>query len=446
MTALNDTVFALASGPGRAGVAVWRLSGPLTGSIIDALAGGGSPALRPAARHAAYRTFQSKDGSVIDRGLLLWFPGPKSFTGEDMAEVQIHGGRAVGQALSAALIALGARPAEAGEFTRRAVLNGKIDLTAAEAIADLVAADTHHQRLNALAQGAGSLERKVEDWRSRLIAAAGYLEAEIDFAEEDIPDSLREKVARDVAALTADIAAALAESPKGERLRDGLSVTILGAPNAGKSSLLNRIAGREAAIVSDIAGTTRDVIDIHLDLGGWPVELSDTAGLRESADTGEAEGIRRALDRAAHADARIVVFDGSRWPELDPSSLAQLEGDALVVINKTDLGGSFPATVNAMPAVAVSAKTGEGIDAVLAWVEDRAEETLTGGGALFNRARHRAALSETVDALSRFDPRMGLEFGAEDLRGAARALGRITGKIVADDLLDVIFRDFCIGK
>lgn len=444
MNAGGDTIFALASGAGRAGVAVWRVSGPLAGALLDSLAGP-----RPAARHAVYRSFKTASGEPIDRGLLLWLPGPKSFTGEDMAEIQVHGGRAVAQALSAELVTLGARPAEAGEFTRRAVLNGKLDLTAAEAIADLVDADTHRQRLNALAQGSGSLERRVEDWRMRLVAAAGYLEAEIDFSdEEDVPDSLKEKVARDVAVLAADIARALEEAPRGERLRDGLSVAILGAPNAGKSSLLNRIAGRDAAIVSDIAGTTRDVIDIHLDLGGWPVELSDTAGLRESADAVEAEGIRRALARAQSADARIVVFDAGRWPEFDPTSLSQLQGPGpvLAVINKADLGGAFSDRIGETPTLSVSAKTGEGIEAVLNWMETQAENILQGGGALFNRARHRAALGAAVQALSRFDPGQGLEFAAEDLRMAARALGRITGKIVADDLLDVIFRDFCIGK
>lgn len=438
---MNDTIFALASGPGRVGVAVWRISGPQTSSIIDSLAGA-----KPSPRSAVYRSFKTAGGEIIDRGLLLWFPGPKSFTGEDMAEVQIHGGRAVGQALTLALIGLGARPAQAGEFTRRAVLNGKMDLTGAEAIVDLVAADTHHQRLNALAQGAGALQQRVDDWRTRLIAAAGYLEAEIDFAEEDLPESLRIKVTQDVALLKSEITQALAQAPKGERLRDGLSVTILGAPNAGKSSLLNRIAGRDAAIVSEVAGTTRDIIDIHLDLGGWPVELSDTAGLRESNDAIESEGIRRALDRASQADARIVVFDGSLWPDLEAISVAQLEGPALAVINKADLGGSFPQSISGYPVVTVSAVTGQGVDEVLSWIEARAEENLSGASTLFNRARHRAALAEAVEGLARFDPTGGVEFAAEDLRAAARGLGRITGKIMPDDLLDVIFRDFCIGK
>ncbi len=438
---MTTTLFALASGVGRAGIAVWRLSGPAVGSILESVIG-----QIPAPRFAKYCSLKSGDGMLIDRGLVLWFPAPASFTGEDMAEIQIHGGRAMARALTDTLISLGAHPAERGDFTRRAVLNGKIDLTHAESIIDLVDADTEHQRRLALEQAGGSLAKQVEDWRSRLIHAAGYVEATIDFAEEDIPTDLLVRVKTNVATLADEIARALAQSSRGERLREGLAVAILGAPNAGKSSLLNQIAGREAAIVSQVAGTTRDVIEVDLDLKGWPVILSDTAGLRDAEDEIEQEGIRRARAIAERADLNLVVFDGSQYPTLDPHTLSILDERSLVVINKVDISAQIPDKIEGRPVYPVSAQTGQGIDDLLQALESYAESSMSGQGALFSRARHRAVLTEALESLQRFDLSMGVELAAEDLRYAANAIGRITGFVLADDILDVVFREFCIGK
>ncbi|MGE5503630.1 MAG: tRNA uridine-5-carboxymethylaminomethyl(34) synthesis GTPase MnmE [Actinomycetota bacterium] len=440
----SDTIFALASAPGRAGVAVYRLSGPGAGRALEALTGKALPPPRTAVR----ARLSSPDGQVIDDGLALWFPAPRSFTGEDVAELQLHGGRAVASALAEALLGLGLRPAEAGEFSRRAVVAGKLDLTRAEAIADLVEAETAAQRRQALRQLDGALARLVDEWRARLVRAMAHLEAAIDFSDEGIPDEVAEDVAAEVATLAAELDGHLADGHRGERLRDGIAIAILGAPNAGKSSLLNRIAGREAAIVSAHAGTTRDVIEVHLDLGGWPVMVADTAGLRDAAEEIEAEGVRRALARAESADLKLAVFDAGLLPDLDAATLAIVDGDTLVVANKAELGqGPLPWTVAGRPVFATSARQGTGIDALVAAIEAEVATRFEGAGSpVLTRARHRAALEETVLALRRFDATAGLELAAEDLRLAARALGRITGRVDVEDLLDVVFRDFCIGK
>ena len=438
---MRSTLFALASGVGRAGIAVWRLSGPQAGAIVQALAG-----RLPPPRHAAYCRLKNAEGLLIDQGLVLWFPAPASFTGEDMAELQIHGGRAVAKVMSDALIALGASPAEPGEFTRRAVLNGKLDLTQAESIVDLVDAETEQQRAQALQQAQGALAKQVEAWRTDLIRAAGYLEATIDFAEEDIPPDLLRRVQNSVQVLAQSIGDALAQSVRGERLRQGFAVAILGAPNAGKSSLLNQIAGRDAAIVSQVAGTTRDVIEVDLDLNGWPVILSDTAGLRDAADEIEQEGIRRARAIADRADLKLVVFDGCVLPQLDPQSLSLLDNRSLVVVNKMDQAKALPDCIEGQPYFSVSALSGQGIDDLLLALESRAESSMSGQGVLFGRARHRAALTGAVECLNRFDLDLGVELAAEELRCASNAIGQITGMILADDVLDVVFREFCIGK
>ncbi len=436
-----DTIYALASGAGRAGVAVYRLSGPLAGPALATLSG---RALPPARR--ATRVRLAAAGESIDDGLALWFPGPASFTGEDVVELHLHGGRAVTRALGAALDCLGLRPAEAGEFSRRAVLAGKFDVTRAEAMADLVAAETAAQRRQALRQLAGGLERRVEAWRGRVVRVLAHLEAVIDFADQGLPESLAGEVAAEIGALAADLEAALADGGRGQILRDGLAVAIVGAANAGKSSLLNRLAGREAAIVSATAGTTRDVIEVHLDLGGWPVVVADTAGLREAAGEVEAEGVRRAMARAAAADLRLAVFDAARPP--DAATLALIDRNTLVVINKADLAGApLPDRVAGRPALAVSARSGAGMGALLAAVEAEVAGRMEAGGAApFTRERHRAAAAECLAALRRCDPSGLPELAAEDLRLAGRALGRVTGRIDVEELLDVVFRDFCIGK
>lgn len=441
---MSATIYALASAAGRAGVAVWRLSGEGTAAALAALTG--KPPAEP--RKAVRVRIRDMAGEVIDDGLALWFPAPHSFTGEDVAELHLHGGRAVAAALVGALGALGLRPAEPGEFSRRAFLNGKLDLTRAEAIADLVDAETGEQRRQALRQLDGGLSRLVEDWRSGLVRAMAHLEAAIDFSDEDIPDGLAERSAAEVAALRAAMAVHLDERRAGERLRDGVHIAILGAPNAGKSSLLNRLAGREAAIVSAQAGTTRDVVEVHLDLGGWPVIVADTAGLRDSDCEIEAEGVRRAHARAAAADLRLCVFDGATYPDLDAATLEMIDDATLVVINKRDLmAAPPPAEVRGRPALCLSAKAGDGVDELVAALGRVVEDRFAVGPApVLTRERHRKAVAEAVAALTRFDPGLGAEMAAEDLRLAARALGRITGRVDVEEILDVIFSEFCIGK
>jgi tRNA modification GTPase len=447
---MDSTIFALASAAGRAGVAVLRLSGPAAGQVITTLTG---RVLPPARRMMRARLIDPRDGRLIDDGLAVWFPGPASFTGEDIAELHVHGGRAV---IAALLDCLAAQPdcrlAAPGEFTRRAFERGKMDLTEAEGLADLVAAETEAQRHQALRQMEGDLGVLYETWRERLMRSLAHLEASIDFADEDLPQGLLQGVRRAAAEVGAEIADHLADGRRGERLRDGMEVVIVGAPNAGKSSILNVLARREAAIVSEIAGTTRDVVEVHLDLGGYPVVVADTAGLRESGDVIEREGVRRARARAERADLKIALFDASELPALDSATQELIDGDTLVVVNKADLkkvAGDF--RVHGHAPIAISAKTGEGITALLDAVTTAVAERLdvTGAPAL-TRQRHRLALEDCLAALERFvkqgEAAGGVELAAEDLRLAVRALGRITGRVGVEEMLDVVFRDFCIGK
>ncbi len=437
------TIFAQTTGRGAAALAVIRLSGPGTAAALAALGLDPVPAPRVATR---VRLRAPDSGVVLDDALVLWFPGPASFTGEDVAELSIHGGRAVIEAVAGALSRIqGLRPAEPGEFTRRAFENGKLDLTQVEAVADLVAAETEAQRVQALDQLGGGLGSRFEGWRSRLTAIIAEVEAAVDFADEEIPDDLLAGINPKILGLIDSFNLHIDEGDRGERLRAGLRVVILGAPNVGKSSLLNAIAGRDAAMVSTTAGTTRDVIEVHLDLGGLPVILSDTAGLRDSLDALEAEGVRRARDRADSADLRLVIFDAS-CPSPDAASAALLGPGSLAVLNKIDLAAD-----EATPDfVRVSARDGRGVKALL----DRIEKILAdrlgqGGPAPLTRARHRAALVEARDSLLRAlegDATAAPEILAEELRAAARALGRVTGRVDVEDVLGRIFSEFCIGK
>ena len=442
----GDTIFALSSGGGHAAIAVVRVSGPAAADALKRL--GGTPL--PEARRAALRRFREPEtGAAIDQGLALWFPAPASATGEDMAEFHVHGGSAVMAALCDALAALpGLRPAGPGEFTRRAFEAGRMDLTEAEGIADLVAAETEAQRRQALAQMEGGLHRLYDDWRERLMVLRANVEAAIDFSDQELGDDPMAAAAPGLAALEAEIAAHLDDSRRGERLREGFCIAIVGAPNAGKSSLLNRLAGRDAAIVSTRAGTTRDVVEVRLDLEGWPITLADTAGLRESQDEIESEGVRRALARAASADLSLVVFDGALWPEADAQSLALLGDDALAVLNKTDLlSCPAPAEIGGHPTLGVSCLTGAGIDGLLETLaEEIARRYPPGGSPALTRARHRQAVVECRDALARAVTGPADERLAEELRLAAHALGRITGRVDVEAMLDLVFRDFCIGK
>jgi tRNA modification GTPase len=441
---MNATIFALASGGGRAALSVYRLSGPEAGQALRALTKLGLP--QP--RLATLRTVRDQAGQPIDQGLVLWFPAPASFTGEDVVELHLHGGRAVSQGIARALLDLGLQPAEPGDFTRRAFEAGKLDLTQAEAIADLVDADTAAQRRQALAQLEGSLSQLYEAWRLELLRAQAHLEAAIDFAEEDLPPDLISTSKAALANLAERIKTHLADDGRGERVRDGLRAVLLGAPNAGKSSLLNVLAGRDAAIVSATAGTTRDVIEVALDLAGYPILLADTAGLRVGAEEIEREGVRRARERADAADIKLLVLDGEQWPQLDAESMLQLDGRCLLLLNKADLvGGEIPDKILNHPVIAVSAKTGQGVDRLLDRLASSAEERMAGGGApALTRARHRSALIDAEAALRRAQQQTLPELVAEDVRVAARAIGRITGRVDVEAMLDIIFREFCIGK
>lgn len=453
----GETIFALASASGRAGVAIIRISGDSAGVALRKLTGRPLP---PPRRATLRRLSVPDDHELLDTALVLWFPAPASFTGEDVAELHVHGGRAVVAAVLAALGRLpGLRPAEAGEFSRRAFTNGRLDLTALEGLADLVAAETAAQRRQALAQLGGALGTLYEGWRERLLRALAHLEAIIDFADEDLPAGILAEVDRELALLKAEIGRHLDDAGRGERIREGIEVAVIGPPNAGKSTLVNALARREVAIVSPHPGTTRDVIEVPLDIGGYPVVLSDTAGLRETATAGTAaaadlriedEGIRRARARAEAADVIIAVFDGTTWPALDPITvaLAAASADALCVISKSDLGRTAPAgRVAGRRLLRLSAMTGEGLDALRRRLVETIEARLAADGApVLSRLRHRQALETAVAALDQFSPTAPIEEAAEEMRHAVTAIGRITGRVDVEDMLDVIFRDFCIGK
>ncbi len=455
----EDTIFALSTAAGRAGVAVLRISGPGAGTALDALAGS-----RPPARHARLGPIVdpgsgASGGGVIDRGLVLWFPGPASFTGEDMAELHLHGGRAVVAAALAALAALpGLRPAEPGEFTRRAFDRGKLDLSEVEGLADLIDAETEAQRRQALRQMEGALSRRVAAWREGLVSALARAEAAIDFPDEELPDDIQAKNDHHISRIATEISQYLGDSHRGERLRDGIYVALVGAPNAGKSSILNAFARRPVAIVSETAGTTRDVIEVHLDLDGYPVTLADMAGLCDPEQgpgtTGqesiEAEGMRRARAGAAAADLKLAIFDLQAAPDFDPATRALIDGDSLVVFNKIDLVSEpEQMSLDGQPALAVSATTGAGMAALETRLAVEVAARLDSGAveaAPLTRIRHRRALEDSATALARAGAAARPELIAEDLRLALRALGRIAGRVDVEDLLDAIFREFCIGK
>ena len=538
--ATRETIYALSSGRPPAAIAVVRISGPRAGAALKALTG-----RIPDPRKAALARVRGRDGEIVDQALALWFPGPQSETGEDVAELQLHGGHAVVAAVFAALAQIdGLRPAEAGEFTRRAFENGKLDLTAVEGLADLVMAETEGQRRQAFRQMTGALRDRAENWRTQLIQALALVEARIDFSDEaDVPQDLVTPALQIARSLEGDIASVLTEGNRGERLREGFVVAIAGPPNAGKSTLLNRIAKREAAIVSPYAGTTRDVIEVHLDLGGLPVTFLDTAGIRETDDPVEREGVRRARERAAGADLILWIVEAGETSRPDeagngmrpdvagnasrssddagnigrsPSAGAGITSRSLggretggvthlpsdvgvllskeseltpvwLIRNKIDLqqwliqrneqsvqqeGRSEPSVrvnrplrnmvnkgltgkseielISNESEFGISAKTGEGFDVLLNALARHAEKFLAGAeSAVVTRERHRRTLQDALTALRRaLVPELSNreDLLAEELRLAARALGRLTGRVDVDDVLDVIFRDFCIGK
>jgi tRNA modification GTPase len=455
----RSTIFALSSGRPPAAIAVVRLSGPNARIALQKLTG-----RLPEPRKATLVRVRDPDsGEVIDEALALWFPAPHSETGEDVAELQLHGGHAVVAGVLDALGGIeGCRLAEPGEFTRRAFENGRLDLTAVEGLADLIGAETPAQRRQAFRQLKGLIGDRAEAWRQRLIEALALVEARIDFSDEaDVPEDLIGPAVHAAQQLRSEIAAALAGGGRGERLREGLVVAIAGPPNAGKSTLFNRLARREAAIVSPYAGTTRDIIEVHLDLDGYPVTLLDTAGIRDSTEPVEQEGVRRARERAAGADLVLWVTDGSAadrmvFPEKNLADASMI----WLALNKVDLAEPVKAQVTPLSSsiseygfiYTISALNGTGIDQLINGLADFAKEYFaTVEAGIVTRARHRHLFEQTVAAINRAlaeaaKPGEHEELIAEELRSAATSLGRLTGRVDVEDILDVIFRDFCIGK
>jgi tRNA modification GTPase len=448
---MRDTIYALATAPGRAAVAVMRLSGPRTGAVLRVLAGS-----LPPARRASLRRLAGRDGQTLDSALTLWFPGPHSYTGEDAAELHLHGGPAVVARVSEALAAEGLRLASPGEFTRRAFEAGKLDLDQAEAVADLVDAETEAQARQAVAQLEGALGRRYREWRGLLAEALAYVEAAVDFPDEELPGDVAARAAPLVRRLEAELALALADGARGERVRDGYRIALVGAPNAGKSRLFNALVGRDAAIVTATAGTTRDVIEAALPLGGYKVVLADMAGLRETTDEIESEGVRRARAWAEAADLRLWVADGAAgdgaWRE--GRALAR-RGDVLV-LNKSDLAAGCDAGAAQASAAglglevaSLSATTGDGVERLRTRLALRVADALAGRDfPAVTRRRHARLLETALDHVRRVDVAAleTPELAAEDIRLAARALERVTGRIGAEDVLEVIFGSFCIGK
>jgi tRNA modification GTPase len=452
----DQTIFALSSGRPPSAIAIVRVSGPQAGQALVALA-----AKIPQPRMATRALLRGADRQPIDDSVVLWFPGPNSATGEDVAEFHLHGGRAVLAALFAALSAVSdLRAAEPGEFSRRAFENGKLDLTEAEGLDDLIHADTDRQRRQALRQLKGLLGDKARDWRAAIIEASALIEAGIDFSDEgDVPTELIAPALAKIKALAGEIAEVLAAQGQSERLRDGLVVAIAGPPNVGKSTLINQLAQRDVAIVSPHAGTTRDVIEVQLDLDGYPVTVIDTAGIRESDDPVEQEGVRRARARAGEADLILWLVDAQHEKVSHGGTVPVWR-----VRNKIDLdfaAAEIDARPPAMPAggskhgrragvdFAISASRGDGVGELIAALVGFAQSFFGAGeGGLIARERQRQLLRETLDLLQRNirDPKRGEELIAEDLRAASQLLGRLLGRVDVEDILDKIFRDFCIGK
>ena len=450
----EQTIFALSSGKPPSAISIVRVSGPQAKAALEVLAG-----RVPEPRMATRALLRDADGQAIDDAIVLWFPGPASATGEDVAELHIHGGRAVQAGLLAALAVFeDVRAAEPGEFTRRGFENGKLDLTEAEALDDLIHADTDRQRRQALRQLKGLLGDKVRKWRTQLIEASAMIEAGIDFSDEgDVPAELIAPAMRTVRSLLGEIEEVLAAQGRSERLREGLRVAISGPPNVGKSTLINLLVRREVAIVSPHAGTTRDVIEVQLDLDGYPVTLIDTAGIRDTDDPVEQEGVRRARMRAAESDLVLWLTDGET--RRDESGLeVPAEATLWVVRNKIDLevidgragaGTMNSQVLNSSAAFRISAGRGDGIAELVAAVTTFARDYLgSGEDSLIGRERQRKLLRETAEALRRAVSIAGAgdELVAEELRAASQSLGRLLGRVDVEDILDTIFREFCIGK
>jgi tRNA modification GTPase len=444
----DQTIFALSSGRPPAAIAIVRVSGSRAAQILESIAGH-----VPAPRRAARVLLRDANQQPIDDAVVLWFPGPASATGEDVAEFHVHGGRAVLAALFAAFSAFAeVRAAEPGEFTRRAFENGKLDLTEAEGLDDLIHADTDRQRRQALRHLKGVLGDRARDWRAQIIEAAALIEAGIDFSDEgDVPEQLMAPALARIKTLLGEIREVLATQGRSERLRDGLVVAIAGPPNVGKSTLMNQLARREVAIVSPHAGTTRDIIEVQLDLDGYPVTVIDTAGIRDTDDPVEQEGVRRARARAAEADLVLWLVDAQHEEHLHQGTVPMW-----VVRNKIDLDGeglgapmAYSSQGSGSASFAISASRGDGIQQLISALIVFAQDYFGSGEAgLIGRERQRQLLQQTAVSLQRSlgVVREGEELAAEDLRSAVHSLGRLLGRVDVEDILDVIFREFCVGK
>jgi len=435
---VTSTIFAPATPPARSAIAVIRLSGPLSAKAVAVLAG-----RLPTPRRASLRILRC-GGREIDQALVVWFPGPHSFTGEDSAELHLHGGLAVVEAVASALLKLGLRPAEPGAFTRRALENGKLDLAQAEGLADLIDAETEAQRRQALEQLGGALGRRHEKWRALMLESLASLEAAVDFPDEDLPEDVSDRAGGPLRTLVWELERALADGPRGEVVRDGFRVALIGAPNAGKSSLLNRLAGRDAAIVAATPGTTRDVVEVPMVLNGFKLLLADTAGLRVTEDLVEAEGVRRAEAWAASAHLRLWVVEPAQDIPARPNAVSP--GD-LLVLSKSDIGRA-PVEFPDLEQVATSVAAGGGLDHLRKVLRRRVAAVAAGEDfPAVTRERHRSALQDALShargALASLDRP---ELAAEDARLASGALERVAGRVMPDDVLDLVFASFCIGK
>lgn len=455
----TETIFALSSGQGTAGVAVVRASGPAAREALEKL----TSCAEPKPRYAGLYVLKDPETGVrLDQAIVLVFPAPASFTGEDVVELHLHGGRAV---VDGVLLALGRmaglRPAEPGEFSRRAFENGKLDLTEAEGLNDLIHAQTAAQRDQALRQMDGALRSLYEGWRGRLLGHLAHLEADIDFPDEDLPDGVSAAVLPQILDVSRDITQHIDESRWGRMIRDGFRVVLLGAPNAGKSTLLNALARADVAIVSEEAGTTRDAIEVQLDLAGFSIRLIDTAGVREARGAIEKEGIRRALEKAEDADLHLILVRADEWPHLPAAIADQIDQRSVIVVTQRDRVAAdrvfhvehlIEDSMNdggGRPIVEVSAKSGVGVEELLQRLSDIASHAMAPREtASLTRMRHQRALEQALDHLARFQTNAGVDavLAAEDVRMAVRAIGSITGRVGVEDMLDVVFSDFCIGK
>ena len=442
------TIYALSTGPGVSGVAIIRISGPDTLKVIKLLTNKDVP--RP--REATLRKINNINTSeLIDEGIVLWFPGPESYTGEDMAEIQVHGSKAVIDAIHMNISNIeNCRIAEPGEFTKLAFQNGKINLLKAESVADLISAETEIQRKQAVKIMSGRSADKFNLLREKLLQILSHVEAIIDFPEEDLPKDILNKIKKDTDEVLKDIEKILNDQKVGERIREGFKIAILGPTNAGKSSLINYLSNRDVAIVSEIAGTTRDVIETHLNIDGYPVIVSDTAGIRESVDEIEKKGIKLSLNRAEEADLKLVVVDAKNTDFTDTLK-GLLDDNAILVLNKSDLlEKDIDPEINRLNHVLISIKNNLNIDKLIQKIKNALKNKfITSDDILITRERHRQHLEQCVSHLKRFNQKKEVEdfdIAAEDLRLAARHLGMIVGKVDVEEILGSIFNDFCIGK